>query len=172
MNIAWVSGFIVGLLAVFVVSLIIRKIILKKNGTPGEYDERQVAARGKAYAIAYFTQLIYLAVWLVLNSMELPFFPTETAVLLGILISVTVFTCYSIFHDAYFRCSEKPKIWLWIIGVASLLNLVIGVGRLISHTTLQERLFDNFNLMVGIMTTLVLVFSLIKLAIDRRSEGD
>lgn len=168
MNFEWVTGFVVGLLAVAVVFAVVRRMALRRGEGPRKYDERQVAARGKAYAAAYFTLLIYLAVWLVLSSLELPFFPGTAAILLGFLLSITVFVCYSIFHDAYFRCSERPTTWLWVIGAVSALNLGIGIGRICRGATLAERLFENANLMVGAVTTLILACSLVKLAMDRR----
>ena len=172
MNTSWAIGFIVGLLSVILVSLAIRKFLLNKGGRKHEYDERQLAARGRAYAIAYFTLLAYLAVWLVLSSLDLPFFPGTGAILLGLLLSITVFVAYSIFHDAYFRASERPTAWLWVIGAASLLNLVIGIGRISRGTTLEARLFDNANLLVGVMTTVILICALVRLAMDRRSEAE
>ena len=172
MNAEWIIGFLTGLLLVVVVSLIIRKVIRRRGGKPGEYDERQIAARGRAYAIAYYTLLIYLALWLVLSLLELPFFSTTSALLPGMLISLTVFVCYSIFHDAYFRCSDKPTIWLWAICAAGLVNLAIGVARLFRGGALAERLGENANLMVGAMLLVVLGCSLVKLNLDRQSEGE
>lgn len=171
MNTAWAFGFAVGLMVVAIASAIIAKIIKRRNGKPAEYDERQQAARGKAFTLAYATLMIYLAVWMILNSMEMPFFDMYTSVLVGILISVAVFAGYSIFTDAYFRTSDKPATWIALIGGVALMNLGIGVWHAMKETTMRARWLENANLMVGVMCLAVMVCALIKRAMDRQS-GD
>ena len=172
MSASWVIGFIVGLLVVAVVCMAAGKIIRKRGGNPGEYDERQQAVRGKAFTIAYAVLIIYLAIWMLLNSLGVSFFQNGNSVLLGIIVSITVFVAYSIFNDAYFRTSERPAVWLAIIGVVGLINIIIGVGRLTLQAAIEERLFENPNLMVGAMLAVVVVCLLLKRAMDRRTEGD
>lgn len=172
MSIEYITGFIVGILIVAVVGLVVKKRLLKRSGGVREYDERQVAARGRAFAAAYFTLLIYLSLWMLLQALELPLFAGPGMVMLGMLLSITVFVCHAIFHDAYFYASDRPKIWLWIIGATGLMNLVIGIGRLVRGATPAEKLVENANLMVGGMTVVILACSLVKLAVDRRSEEE
>ena len=168
MNVEWAMGVVVGLLIVAVACLVVRKIVLARGGKPGEYDERQQIVRGRAFTVAYATILIYLAAWMVLNAMQVPFFSNSHSVLLGLLLSVAVFAGYSIFHDAYFRTSDRPAAWLAVLAVVSALNLAIGIGRLVRGATLEARLYENANLMTGIMLAAILVCALIKLARDRR----
>ena len=172
MSTAWLIGFAVGIMMVAVVSAIIAKIVRKNCAGKGEYDERQQIARGKAYTMAYATLLIYLVFWMILRSLEVPFFTQGLSVALGMLLSIAVFVGYSIFHDAYFKASESPRHWLIIICAAGVLNLGIGAMHLVRETTLQERLYENYNLFVGLLLVVVLIFIVIKRAIDRRSEGE
>lgn len=172
MNTAWTIGFIAGILAVALVCIIAKKIITERGGKPGEYDERQLIVRGRAFTVAYAAIMIYLAVWLVLNAMDLPFFTNRHSVLLGLLLSVGIFAGYSIFNDAYFRTSDRPKTWIVLFAVVSLLNLGIGISRLARAGTMTDRVFENANLMTGVMTTAILVCVLIKQAMDRRGEGE
>ena len=164
-------GFVTGILVVAIVCTVMAKMA-KKKGVIGksEYDERQQIARGKAFTCAYATLLVYLAVWMVFRTMEIPFFMEGVSVILGALLSIAVFVGHSIFHDAYFKASESPRTWLIIISGVSLLNLGIGVGRLLRGETIADRLYNNMNLFVGALFMIVLVCVVVKRAVDRREE--
>ncbi len=172
MSTAWLIGFAVGIMMVAIVSTVIAKILRKKCAGKGEYDERQQIARGKAYTTAYATLLIYLVFWMILRSLEVPFFTQGLSVALGMLLSIAVFVGYSIFHDAYFKASESPKHWLIIICTAGLLNLGIGVWNLFREATLQGRLYENYNLFVGLLLVVTLIFIVVKRAMDRRGAEE
>lgn len=172
MNTAWATGFAFGILMVAVISVIVAKIAKKNGAGKGKYDERQQVARGKAYTAAYATLLIYLTVWMILRTLEIPFFMQSLSVFAGALLSIAVFVGYSIFHDAYFKASESPKRWLIIICAAGVMNLGIGVWHLIRETSVQEKFYENYNLFVGLLLVVTLAFILIKRAIDRRAEEE
>ena len=170
MNTAMALGFVAGILLVAIVCTVLGKMAKKKNGAgKGEYDERQQVVRGKAFTWAYTVLLIYLALWMVLRSLEIPFFMEGVSVMAGVFLSIAVCVGYSIFHDAYFKASESPRVWIGIICAAGLLNLGIGIGRLFRGETIVERLYDNANLLVGVLLVFVLACVVIKRAMDRRA---
>ena len=172
MNTEMALGFVTGVLLVAIVCTVIAKMAKKKGSVGrGEYDERQQIARGKAFTWAYATLLIYLAAWMVFRTMEIPFFMESDSVWAGALLSIAVFVGYAIFHDAYFKASESPKTWIVIICACGLLNLVIGIGRLLRGASLADKINNNMNLFVGLLLVATLVMLLIKRAMDRR-EGD
>ena len=172
MNTEMALGFVTGVLLVAIVCTVIAKMAKKKGSVGrGEYDERQQIARGKAFTWAYATLLIYLAAWMVFRTMEIPFFMESDSVWAGALLSIAVFVGYAIFHDAYFKASESPKTWIVIICACGLLNLVIGIGRLLQGASLADKINNNMNLFVGLLLVATLVMLLIKRAMDRR-EGD
>ena len=172
MNTAWATGFIVGILIVAIVCGIAARIARKKGVGSGRYDERQQVARGKAFTWAYATLLIYLALWMIPRSLDIPFFMESMSVWLGALLSIAVFVGYAIFHDAYFKASESPRAWIGIICVVGLANLVIGVIHLFQGETLADRLYDNMNLFVGALFAVVLGCIVAKRAMDRRVGED
>ena len=172
MSLEWILGFIVGIVIVALVCLVGKKVILQQSGRSGVYDERQLVLRGRAFTVAYATLLVWLAAWMALSAMELPAFPGPALVMTGVLLSIAVFCGYCIFHDAYFKTADQPRSWVIFMGLAALLNLGIGAGRLFKGDTLQARLFENYNLMVGLMLVAVVACTLVKLAMDRRGEGD
>ncbi len=172
MNTAWTTGFIVGILVVAAVCGIAWKVARKKGLGKGEFDERQQIARGKAGTAAYFTLLIYLALWMILRSLEIPFFMTGISVFGGALLSIAVFVGYSIFHDAYFKASESPRVWIAVICAVAAVNLGIGIFNLVRQPTIQEKLYENHNLFVGLLMAAVLVCLLVKRTMDRYGEEE
>ena len=173
MNTAMALGFVTGILVVAIVCTVMVKMAKKKGCVGrGKYDERQQIARGKAFTWAYAVLLVYLAVWMVFRTMEIPFFMEGASVIIGALLSIAVFVGYSIFHDAYFKASESPRTWLIIISAISLLNMGIGVGKLLRGETIAERLYNNMNLFVGALFVVVLVCVVIKRAVDCSSGED
>lgn len=172
MSTAWCIGFVVGILIAVMIIVVLARIARRRDGAKGAYDERQVAARGRAYCIAYFTLLIYLAVWMVLRTLDIPFFATSLSVLLGALLSIAVFVGYSIFHDAYFKASESPRTWIGVLCGIGGMNLALGIIRLFREEGIEERLYNNVNLFVGALLVFVLSCVIIKRAMDRRGEEE
>lgn len=172
MNTEKALGIVAGVMIVAVFAGIAAMIARKKGVGRGQYDERQQIARGKAFTAAYATLLVYLAFWLILRSMEAPFFMESLSVMLGGLLSIAVFVGHSIFHDAYFKASESPRAWIGILCAIGLVNLGIGMGQLLRGGTLAERLYDNINLFVGALFAVILACILVKRAIDRQSAED
>lgn len=172
MNTAWAIGFAVGVMIVAVFCTVMAKIAKNKGAFKGQYDERQQIARGRAFTVAYATLLLYLLLWMILRSIEIPFFMQPLSIVIGALLSLAVFVGHAIFHDAYFKASESPKHWLIIICAAGVMNLGIGVMHLVRDETLTDRLYENYNLFVGLLLVVTLALIVIKRAIDRRSEEE
>ena len=172
MNTAWWIGFAVGIMIVAVVCAIVARMARRKGVGAGQYDERQQIARGRAFTWADATLLVYLALWMILRSLEVPFFMESLSVAVGVLFSIAVFVGYSIFHDAYFKASESPRFWIVIICLVGLLNTGLGLRRLLAGATIQERLYENMNLFVGLLLVATLAFIVIKRAMDRRGAED
>ena len=66
-----------------------------------EYDERQLAIRGRGYSYAYFTVMILSILYVsTKNIISVPI-SSELISVIILLISVIVFITYTIFNDAY-----------------------------------------------------------------------
>ena len=143
MNTAMALGFVTGILVVAIVCTVMARMAKKKGcAGKGEYDERQQIARCKAFTWAYAVLLVYLAVWMVFRTMEIPFFMESASVIIGALLSIAVFVGYSIFHDAYFKASESPRTWIIIISAVKL----IRDGRI--DRFVEER-YSSYNSGIG-----------------------
>lgn len=164
---SWAIGFVVGILLVALLCGVMVKMARRNGGGKGEFDERQLAARGKAYAMGYYTLLLYLLFWMIMRSLETSFFMEPESVLIGALLSLAVFVGYCIFHDAYFKASESPRFWIIIICAAGLVNLALGVLHLV-----RDKLYGNMNLYVGALLVVTLICLVIKRAMDRRAGED
>ncbi len=88
---SWAIGFVVGILLVALLCGVMVKMARRNGGGKGEFDERQLAARGKAYAMGYYTLLLYLLFWMIMRSLETSFFMEPESVLIGALLSLAVF---------------------------------------------------------------------------------
>jgi len=171
----YVAGFCVGLFLVLFVFLIIR--ILNNNKTKTEYDERQILARNSAYKASYFTLMSYMALIALLDSFDFKWAEFDTQMLLGILISVTVFVTICIFKDAYFGYNEKSiKAFLPLAIVLGFMNVLAFVMNVVVG---DEVLFENgllthnsTNLFIGILFIILFIVIIIKNVISKRTVED
>lgn len=107
---------VTGILAVVVFLCTVVTWIEKR--VPGtEYDERQKLVKGKAYALAFNTGLLYyipVIIWQMLQAEAGKSFPDMYFVLfLGVWIQMLLFNTYCIFHGAGLPLSQKSS---WAIG--------------------------------------------------------
>ncbi len=175
MNEFYVAGFCVGLFLVLFVFLIVR--ILNNNKTKTEYDERQILARNAAYKTSFFSLMGYMALIALLDSFDFKWAELSVQMILGIFISVGVFVTICIFKDAYFSYNEKSmKSFLSICIVLGLMNILAFVMNVVFGDKL---LFENglltyhsINLFVGILFTILLIMSIIKNMISKRTVED
>ena len=106
----------------------------KRSGDAPQFDERQLAARAKAYSSAFFTLLGYLAVVAVLDSVaEVHWCDLYTACFLGMMLALDVFAVTAIRSDAYFGIHERPVASIVLFAFVAVLNLgvadAVGVSR-------------------------------------------
>lgn len=101
-------GFLCGFLAVFLIIAAIQ-IRKRKKGGSGQFDERQMVGRGKAFQAGFFTLLMLEC----LNSIGfyLKFLPGDRFLWdIGVFgISITIFAVTAICNDAYLSMTESPK---------------------------------------------------------------
>ncbi len=92
----------------------------KNSGMKNDFDERQIAARGKGYKVGFFTALIGLVVLILLDVAEisLPIVDTAKYIIL-LFISLGMFVVYCIMNDAYIglhtKCRSNIVLWLIIV---------------------------------------------------------
>lgn len=96
-----------------------------------KYDERQKNARGTAYMAGFWTAIIYLFAWFLLN--ECGFYPLDTPYMLviGMTLALSVQVCISIWKDAYYGINDDPKKFLTALFLIDLGNTAILISELV-----------------------------------------
>lgn len=176
MNIAKLVGFIAGV----AVSLLLIVVFMKRRGyTDGsnktEYDERQLIARGRGFMLAYYTLLIYLAVIIMIDMLDVTI-PCSMTVLVftGFVISGLVLSFYTIMNDAYWGINNNVSLITRAIIAIGIINFVFGIvdmckGKMVVEGILQDG-FINFE--AGVLILAIGIMLLIKKRKDKQEAGE
>lgn len=165
-------GAAAGFIAVVVVTVIIALIIKKVTGKKAEYDERQLAIRGKAYKVGCLTYVILLAASMILHSnfdfTVMPFYLEQTLILL---VGLGTFICYAIWNDAYFCVNQKKKQWTLAILLASAANFAIFFKTRENWFTPEGLMNSSWtNLFVAVLTLVIALNVCLKNFADKKAE--
>lgn len=165
-------GAAAGFIAVVVVTVIIALIIKKVTGKKAEYDERQLAIRGKAYKVGCLTYVILLAASMILHSnfdfAVMPFYLEQTLILLA---GLGTFICYAIWNDAYFCVNQKKRQWTLAILLASAANFAIFVKTRENWFTPEGLMNSSWtNLFVAVLTLVIALNVCLKIFADKKAE--
>ena len=151
-------------LAAFLISVILHK---KKHPNSGKYDERQLAARGKAFQAGFFTLLIAGAicnVWDYVSALPGGSFLWNIGVLL---LGVTVFAVTAIHFDAYVGMYDSPRRF-YTSGVCFFFAMA-AIGLVNFHNGRPEgRVLGIINFGVGLMWIIIVA----ALLLHRWSAGE
>ena len=167
-------GFATGFIAVVVATVIIALIIKKITGKKAEYDERQLAIRGKAYKVGCLTYAILLAASVILHSnfelAVIPFYLEQTLILLA---GLGTFICFAIWNDAYFCVNQKKKQWTLAILLASAANFAIFFNTRENWFTPEGIMNSSWNnLFVSVFTLIIALNVCLKMLADKRLEKE
>lgn len=173
-----VCGFAVGLLVVFILSRLIRKVGGKictfKCAREGAYDERQLQARGKAYKAGFFILIIYVTIAGILADLcGIRLLLSFGGIWIGVCFAIFCFAAVCIWEDAYMSLQENVKGINMMFLAVGLLNLINGIMTIRDKTPFIENdsiSYHYTNLIVAILfLSLTLLFNL-KLLYDKRQE--
>lgn len=147
----------------------------KRSGDAPEFDERQLAARAKAYSSAFFTLLGYLAAVALLDSVaEVRWCDLYTACFLGMMLALDVFAVTASRMDAYFGIHERPVASIVLFGFVAVLNLGVAVARFAAGEPLQENGLltraSSMNLILGVAFVPITVAAIMTAVRARRED--
>lgn len=167
-TIAMLAGILVG---IAVASAIIA-IPLKKRVLSLSFDERQERARGVAFKYGFFTLMVCVAAYGMLDMTIGPWCDTIAGCALCICIALTVFAVTCIRRDAYLSLSEKPKQIITLFTFLAVFNLGLGVMYILHGELMEDGVltFRVCNLLAGVMLLVILAVYLAKYLSDRGSE--
>ena len=135
-----------------------------------KFDERQIAAQGRAFKYAYLTLILYLLVYAILDmGFKIVWCELIFGIALGIAFSLSTYFAYCIFQDAYFGVGEsKPGalIGVNIIGLSQLLMVVecIEDGSIVENGIITA---DGLHLLFVALILLLDTFVLIRNRMDK-----
>ena len=172
----FVIGTFVGII-VALAALLIRYAMGKKD----QYDERQTAARGKAYRAGMISVMIYLWIYLMIEAMGVRWHDGLFGPALGVVVGVFAFGLTAVLKDAYISLNETPKGALTFFFLVGAANLLIGFSRVRtakrivipgSEPTEGIVTFDAISIVLGAALLLLGAVTVARLLYLRRSQKE
>ena len=174
MSSSYLLGFLVGLASVALVTILLRVLRKKRGSQPGKYDERQLAARGIAYRLAYFTLMLALLADVSATALLRPWAERGVDVFLCVFLSIGVFVVACVHWDAYFTLMEKPH-WYQLLFAAVILcqipNTVIHArsGDFVKDGLLT---FDVLSPACALLFLVILICTLVRIRREREDDAE
>lgn len=166
-------NFIFDILPAILVILIIAAICVLSRFSKKEaqFDERQELIRGRAYRLGFLTLIIALVICLICHTMldsTLSYFAFALCLVLGL----SVFAVYSIWHDAFFSFQQKPGSYLLLCAVAIVSNALAIGTHLRDGMTLVEMFHGVYSQnLLFVLTFLVIAVTLVlRICLTRKEE--
>lgn len=144
---------------------------IKSNRAMPQYDERQIAARGKSFELGFYTFAICNALIAIMDSLEIQWAESATIeIFLAILIAFGVFAVTAIRKDAYFGLNENIKLSAILLSILAGINLLTGVMSVLSG---EETLLENGKVgdrILNLAVSVLLISVLITLLIHKKKQ--
>lgn len=121
-------GLVVGLAFGGLIILISR--LIKK---PEKFDERQIAARGRAYKISLVTLVGYLTACLLCWNLNLEWARFDIQIYLGLILAFAVFEFIVIYSGAYFGFNRSIKYKRFCVIIFYLGSAFVFIESLLLH---------------------------------------
>lgn len=159
----YIGGFITGFIIVAIFSFIMS--IRKNSKNIYDYDERQIAARGKAFKLGFFTIMIAnLANGVIVEWFDNVWGTQFTMNFVCAALGIAVFVVHSIFHDAYMSFKETPFKLVVLFTFIIVINAISGV-----HNIVENEAFTKDGRLSEINIACAVLFAIITIAIIIKS---
>ena len=174
-NVGPAAAILCGLFFGIAMTIVLRVITTDSGTLTCEYDERQIAARGKAFRYGFWTALVYLGCVALLHMITVQIPMEEYLVdFIGILIALCVMLTVCIWEDAYFALNENRGKLMVIFAAVSVLNLLavlmnFSLGLVIVNGRLS---LGSVNIFCLVMVVYVFVNLWLKDARDRKEDAE
>jgi len=159
----------VGILAVAIITLIVRTVQKRRGVKPGEYDERQQVQRGAAAQRAYVTLMLLLCVnGIVSGALDVHWAQPGVDSFLCLFVSVAVFVVECIRRDAYFTVKQTPRSGILIFTMVTLCQ----VPATIMHAVDGDFIADGQLTLAVINPACMVLFAIVLVTILIKRHGD
>ena len=116
-----------------------------------EYDEMQIRIRGKGAWYSFYTMILYMAGYMILEKgFGFRMLSASDALFFGAMVSGSVVVGYTILHDSYYGLNQSGRrnlVFLLIIAVMEVVSIFMlvrlcraGVFRSLSEPVTDERI--------------------------------
>lgn len=171
MSLSWYIGFGAGILAVVIISMVIRTMQKRRGVQPGDYDERQQVQRGAAAQQAYLALLLLLCVnGIVSGMLDIHWAKPGVDCFLCMFASVAVFVVECIRRDAYFTAKQTPRSAILIFTLVTLCQVPVTVMN-----ALDGAFVENGQLTLSVLSPacmVVFAIVLVTIFIKRRCDQE
>ena len=168
-SISYYIGFGVGVLAVAIIVMVIRKLQKRRGVVPGEYDERQQVQRGAAAQRAFVALLLLLCVnGVVSGVLGVHWAKPGVDSFLCMFASVAVFVVECIRRDAYFTVKQTPRSGIAIFTLVTLCQVPATVMNALDGAFVEDGQLTTAVISPACMV--VFAIALIAILIKRRSD--
>ncbi|MBE6914974.1 MAG: hypothetical protein E7472_08645 [Ruminococcaceae bacterium] len=180
-SVSYVLGIICGVASVYLILLIVSLVAKAKYPDTRlfrfcrnrDYDERQLAVRGRAAGYAYvaLALTVFAYGWATLM-FDMTIIDPFMGIFICIIFSIAVYVLICIFQGAYFSRIENPKSFILLFSALAALNLLIGIRFLIHGPFLEDGVLslNAINLIVGLLVLVVDIAVIVKSRMDSRAE--
>lgn len=175
MSTAYVLGYAVGVMAALSAALICYIIYKKNHPESCKYDERQELMRGKAFKYAFFTQLAYNCVMMVMNPILPLWADYSMQIFIGVIFSAFVYAVICIRNDAYISFREKPRVYITMFLAVGAVNVFITVMNLTIGTPyVQDGMltFRAANPICAILLITLAIVLAVKAGREKRNDAE
>ena len=174
-SLAWYAGFAVGVLAVAIITLLVRTVQKRRGVNRGDYDERQQVQRGAAAQRAFVSLLLLLCVnGVVSGALDIHWAQPGVDSFLCMFVSVAVFVVECIRRDAYFTVKQTPRSGIIIFTIVTLCQVPATIMHIVDGDfVIDGRLtLSVINPACMVIFTVVLVVVFFRLRQIKREEAD
>jgi len=154
-----------GILAGIIVGVVVVAVALwwnkKKNGSAAEFDERQKHVRGEVFQHAFFAVMAWnLLYWALTLAVDHPLMVDGLSGLVGVFVGVAVVGAESVWRDAFFSASSRPKSYVILYAVVLLCQVpsaILNWKEMFQDGVLTYKVMP----LVALVTFLVIFLALI-----------
>ena len=172
-------GFVVGILVGVIVTGLLLRLLRTNRPFKCKYDERQQLVQGRAFKYGFFSWMIFDGFCILADiGLEVTWMDRPMVLFCGMLVGITVYASYSIWHDGYFSLNDKPRQVLSMLVAITILNIICAIRQIHVHRSLLENgvlsFFYSCNLFMSAVSVFLLSVVAVKYFLDykKRSRGD
>lgn len=150
-------------------------LVIIKNKSDNQYDEREILVQGKGYKYGFATMVIYFIIaGVVIEENFLPVMETSVVCVVGVFAGCLVYAGYALWNDAYFPLNRKKGTVFTLFGLIGGANLLLGIMNILNNSMFTDGKLNYHcvNLLCAAVMAIMIVEAAIKLLIDKKTEEE